>query len=81
MIVLYILLAALCIGMPVIIILKTNQSQKRGCGRGCATCGDRDFCHPVSPGDFRAFQVVYYRQPRFEIFFTNFSFPIPYLAV
>lgn len=45
MIVLYILLAALCIGMPVIIILKTNQSQKRGCGRGCATCGNRDFCH------------------------------------
>ena len=31
--------------MPVIIILKTNQSQKRGCGRGCATCGNRDFCH------------------------------------
>ena len=45
MIVLYILLAALCIGLPVIIILKTNQSQKRGCGRGCATCGNRDFCH------------------------------------
>ena len=37
MIVLYILLAALCIGMPVIIILKTNQSQKRL--RQGATCG------------------------------------------
>ena len=45
MIVLYILLAALCIGIPVVIIIKTNQSQKRGCGRGCATCGNREFCH------------------------------------
>ncbi len=45
MIIFYILLAALCIGIPVIIMLKTNQSKKRGCGRGCATCGNRDFCH------------------------------------
>lgn len=28
-----------------IIVLKTNQSAKRGCGRGCATCGNREFCH------------------------------------
>lgn len=28
-----------------IIVLKTNQSAKRGCGRGCATCGNRAFCH------------------------------------
>lgn len=45
MIIIYLLLAALCICIPVIIMLKTNQSQKRGCGRGCATCGNRDFCH------------------------------------
>lgn len=41
----YILLAVLCIGIPVFIMLKTNQARKRGCGRGCATCGNRDFCH------------------------------------
>ena len=45
MIIVYILLAALCIGIPAFIIIKTNQSQKRGCGRGCATCGNREFCH------------------------------------
>lgn len=45
MILAYILLAALCLGIPAIIIIKTNQAQKRGCGRGCATCGNRDFCH------------------------------------
>jgi len=28
-----------------IILLRTNQSKKRGCGRGCATCGNREFCH------------------------------------
>jgi hypothetical protein len=44
-IILYLFLAVVCIGIPVIIMLKTNQSQKRGCGRGCATCGNRDFCH------------------------------------
>jgi hypothetical protein len=45
LIIVYILLAALCFGIPVFIMLKTNQAQKRGCGRGCATCGNRDFCH------------------------------------
>lgn len=45
MIIIYLFLAVLCIGIPVIIMLKTNQSKKRGCGRGCATCGNRDFCH------------------------------------
>lgn len=28
-----------------LLVLKTNQSKKRGCGRGCATCGNRAFCH------------------------------------
>lgn len=45
MIVFYILLAVLCVGLPLFIVLKTNQSPKRGCGRGCATCGNREFCH------------------------------------
>ena len=26
-------------------VLYTKQSNKRGCGRGCARCGNRDFCH------------------------------------
>lgn len=26
-------------------VLYTNQVKKRGCGRGCAHCGNRDFCH------------------------------------
>ena len=26
-------------------VLYTKQSKKRGCGRGCARCGNRDFCH------------------------------------
>lgn len=44
-ILIYFLLAALCLGLPLFIVLKTQQSQKRGCGRGCATCGNREFCH------------------------------------
>lgn len=28
-----------------ILVLRTNQVKKRGCGRGCATCGNREFCH------------------------------------
>lgn len=27
------------------LVLRTNQVKKRGCGRGCATCGNREFCH------------------------------------
>lgn len=26
-------------------VIYTNQSKKRGCGRGCERCGNRDFCH------------------------------------
>ena len=26
-------------------VLYTKQVRKRGCGRGCARCGNRDFCH------------------------------------
>lgn len=28
-----------------VIVLYTNQTKKRGCGRGCARCGNREFCH------------------------------------
>lgn len=27
------------------LLLRTNQVKKRGCGRGCATCGNKEFCH------------------------------------
>ena len=26
-------------------VLYTKQVRKRGCGRGCARCSNRDFCH------------------------------------
>ena len=44
----YVYIALVLLGAFVpaaIIVLKTNQSAKRGCGRGCATCGNREFCH------------------------------------
>ena len=35
-------------------VLGTRLQKKRGCGRGCATCGNRELCHPgerrKSPG-------------------------------
>ena len=43
MTVILILIAAFC--LPLFLILSTGQSQKRGCGRGCATCGNRNICH------------------------------------
>ena len=27
------------------LVLKTNQAKKRGCGRGCAAGGNKNFCH------------------------------------
>ena len=39
------LLAAAVICIPLAIMLLTNSGSKRGCGGGCATCGNRDFCH------------------------------------
>lgn len=39
------LLAVAVIGIPLAIMLFTNSSSKRGCGGGCATCGNRNFCH------------------------------------
>ena len=39
------LLAVAVIGIPLAIMLLTSSSSKRGCGGGCATCGNRAFCH------------------------------------
>ena len=25
-------------------VIYTNQSKKRGCGRGCSSCGNREIC-------------------------------------
>lgn len=30
----------------VLLVCRTEQRTKRGCGRGCATCGNREICHP-----------------------------------
>lgn len=38
-----ILLAALI--LPLVLLLSAGQGKKRGCGRGCATCGNRHICH------------------------------------
>lgn len=27
------------------LVLRTNPVKKRGCGCGCAACGNREFCH------------------------------------
>ena len=39
------LIFAVVFGIPLIVLLTTKQDKKRGCGRGCATCGNRDICH------------------------------------
>ena len=39
------LLAVAVIGIPLAIMMFTNSDTKRGCGGGCATCGNRKFCH------------------------------------
>jgi len=41
-----IVLLALALCLPVVFVLKNEQGKKRGCGRGCATCGNRRLCHP-----------------------------------
>lgn len=39
-----ILLILLCLVVG-LVSSKTQQIQKRGCGRGCASCGNRFICH------------------------------------
>lgn len=42
----YLILILLIAFVPaVFMVLYTKQSKKRGCGRGCERCGNRDFCH------------------------------------
>lgn len=40
------LLAIAVIGIPIAVLLYNDYGKKRGCGRGCATCGNRFLCHP-----------------------------------
>lgn len=40
-----ILLILAALGLALSIVLSTSQDTKRGCGRGCATCGNRSICH------------------------------------
>lgn len=43
---LYLILVLLAAFVPAcFLLLRTNQAKKRGCGSGCATCGNREFCH------------------------------------
>lgn len=42
----YLILILLVAFVPAALaVLYTKQVKKRGCGRGCARCGNRDFCH------------------------------------
>ncbi|MGI5962319.1 MAG: hypothetical protein ACOX7N_01220 [Lawsonibacter sp.] len=40
------LFAAMVIGIPAAVVLVGQQGKKRGCGRGCSSCGNRHLCHP-----------------------------------
>ena len=40
------ILLGLILIVPALILVKNDYSKKRGCGRGCATCGNRHICHP-----------------------------------
>lgn len=40
------LFAVAVIGIPILILLFNDYGKKRGCGRGCSTCGNRFICHP-----------------------------------
>lgn len=39
------LFAVAVIGIPIAVLLLNDYGKKRGCGRGCATCGNRDICY------------------------------------
>ena len=39
------LFAVAVIGIPIAILLGNDYGKKRGCGRGCSTCGNRDICY------------------------------------
>lgn len=39
------LFASAVIVIPIAILLYSEHGKKRGCGRGCAACGNRDICY------------------------------------
>lgn len=39
------LFAGAVIGIPTAILLLNDYGKKRGCGRGCSACGNRDICY------------------------------------
>jgi len=39
------LFAAAVLGIPTALLLWNQYGTKRGCGRGCATCRNRDICY------------------------------------
>jgi len=43
MLILILILAAVV--LPLVILLSNDYGSKRGCGRGCATCGNRNICY------------------------------------
>ena len=30
--------------VPIVLLLKNDYGKKRGCGRGCSSCGNREIC-------------------------------------
>ncbi len=51
-----ILFFAVVFGVPAVLLLRLDYGKKRGCGRGCATCGNRHICHPddySTPGEVK----------------------------
>ena len=40
-----IMIFGVAIAVPLVILLGNHYGTKRGCGRGCATCGNREICH------------------------------------
>ena len=41
----FVLIFAAVFVIPLVVLLITGQEKKRGCGRGCAICGNREICH------------------------------------
>lgn len=39
------LFAVAVLGIPIAILLLNDYGKKRGCGGGCADCGNREICH------------------------------------
>lgn len=46
-----ILILILIVGASLVLLSVSGQETKRGCGGGCATCGNRETCHRHEPGN------------------------------